>query len=179
MTNATYAAGHTALLIVDPYNDFMSEGGKLYNAIKPTADESGLFDNLRKIIPAFRSAGVQVFIVPHHRSRPDDFAGWQHVNMFQKTGIPTQAFAEGTWGGEFNAEFGPREGDGSSKNTGRRADSRTPIWMHSSSSTAFRRSFWSAWLPTAASSPPRDSAWRSATTSRWCPMRLPRSALMV
>jgi nicotinamidase-related amidase len=111
MTNATYAAGHTALLIVDPYNDFMSEGGKLYNAIKPTADESGLFDNLRKIIPAFRAAGVQVFIVPHHRSRPDDFAGWQHVHMFQRKGIPTQAFAEGTWGGEFNAEFGPREGD--------------------------------------------------------------------
>ena len=101
----TYVAERTGLLIVDPYNDFMSEGAKLYNAIKPTADESGLFDNLRKIIPAFRSAGVQVFIVPHHRSRPDDFAGWQHVNMFQKEGIPTQAFAEGTWGGEFNAEF--------------------------------------------------------------------------
>jgi hypothetical protein len=55
MTNVTYAAGHTALLIVDPYNDFLSEGGKLYNAIKSTADESGLFDNLRKIIPAFRA----------------------------------------------------------------------------------------------------------------------------
>jgi hypothetical protein len=29
----------------------MSDGGKLYNAIKPTADASGMFDNLRKIIP--------------------------------------------------------------------------------------------------------------------------------
>jgi nicotinamidase-related amidase len=25
-----YEAGTTALLLVDPYNDFMSEGGKLY-----------------------------------------------------------------------------------------------------------------------------------------------------
>jgi nicotinamidase-related amidase len=109
--SSTYIANRTALLIVDPYNDFMTEGGKLYNAIKPTADTSGLFDNLRKIIPAIRSAGIQVFIVPHHRSCEGDFHGWHNVNMFQKAGIPTQAFAVGTWGGEFNPEFGPKDGD--------------------------------------------------------------------
>jgi len=111
MNNAIYSAADTALLIVDPYNDFMSEGGKLFEAIKPTADESGLFDNLRKIIPAFRAAGVKVFIVPHHRSRPDDFSGWDHPNMFQQANVAKQAFGEGTWGGEFNPEFGPKEGD--------------------------------------------------------------------
>ncbi|MFS2153892.1 hypothetical protein [Rhizobium sp. Rhizsp42] len=55
MTSPAYKADGTALLIVDPYNDFMSEGGKLYEAIKPTADQSGLFDNLRQIIPAVRA----------------------------------------------------------------------------------------------------------------------------
>jgi nicotinamidase-related amidase len=49
--------------------------------------------------------------VPHHRSRPDDFHNWQHINMFQKAGLPTKAFEVGTWGGEFNPEFGPQEGD--------------------------------------------------------------------
>jgi hypothetical protein len=29
MTTTTYAADRTALLIGDPYNDFMSEGGKM------------------------------------------------------------------------------------------------------------------------------------------------------
>jgi nicotinamidase-related amidase len=108
---ATYSAERTGLLIVDPYNDFMSEGGKLFNAIKATADASGMFDNLRKIIPAARSAGIQVFIVPHHRSHHGDFDGWQHINMFQKAGLPTKAFEVGSWGGEFNAEFGPQPGD--------------------------------------------------------------------
>jgi hypothetical protein len=28
MATSTYAADRTALLIVDPYNDFVSEGGK-------------------------------------------------------------------------------------------------------------------------------------------------------
>jgi nicotinamidase-related amidase len=31
--------------------------------------------------------------------------------MFQKAGLPTKAFEVGTWGGEFNPEFGPRDGD--------------------------------------------------------------------
>lgn len=108
---ATYLPDQTGLLIVDPYNDFMSEGGKLYEAIKPTADASGMFDNLRKIIPAIRAAGIQVFIVPHHRSHEGDFDGWQHINMFQKAGLPTKAFEVGSWGGEFNPEFGPKPGD--------------------------------------------------------------------
>jgi nicotinamidase-related amidase len=34
MSTTTYAADRTALLIVDPYNDFMSEGGKFYEATK-------------------------------------------------------------------------------------------------------------------------------------------------
>ena len=108
-----YAATRTALLIVDPYNDFMSEGGKLFNAIKETADTSGLFANLRRIIPAVRAAGIQVVIVPHHRSHThgDDYAGWQHTNMFQAQNLPMKAFEVDTWGGAFNAEFGPQPGD--------------------------------------------------------------------
>jgi nicotinamidase-related amidase len=111
MTSHHYPADRTALLVVDPYNDFMSEGGKLYEAIKPTADASGLFDNLRRIIPTVRSLGIQIFVLPHHRSHEGDFDGWQHMTPFQKNGVPLQAFAVGSWGGEFNSEFGPQAGD--------------------------------------------------------------------
>jgi nicotinamidase-related amidase len=102
MADGTYTAHRTALLVVDPYNDFMTEGGKLFNAIKETADASGTFGNLRKILPKVRSANIQVFILPHHRSHPHDFDNWQHINMFQKAGLPTKAFEVGTWGGEFS-----------------------------------------------------------------------------
>lgn len=113
MPQSNYPADRTALLVVDPYNDFLSEGGKLHDAIQATAAASGLYENLRKIIPAIRAAGIQVVIVPHHRAHPDgtDYNGWQHVNMFQKQNLPVKAFEVGTWGGEFNAEFGPRPGD--------------------------------------------------------------------
>jgi len=45
MTTNTFAAGRTALLIVEPYNDFMGEGGKFYEATKVTAEAAGFYDN--------------------------------------------------------------------------------------------------------------------------------------
>jgi len=47
-TTCAYAADRTALLIVDPYNDFMSEGGKFYEATKGTAEAVGFYDDMRK-----------------------------------------------------------------------------------------------------------------------------------
>jgi pimeloyl-ACP methyl ester carboxylesterase/nicotinamidase-related amidase len=111
MTTTTYAADGTAFLIVDPYNDFMSEGGKLYERTKETAEAVGFYDNMRKLIPAIRAAGIQVVIVPHHRWRQSDYKGWNHINPSQVRTNQAQGFAAGSWGGEFHPEFGPRDGD--------------------------------------------------------------------
>jgi nicotinamidase-related amidase len=111
MTTTTYDADRTALLIVDPYNDFMSQGGKLYEATRETAEAVGLYDNMRKLIPAIRAARIQVVTVPHHRWREGDYKGWKHMNPAQVRVNQAQAFAAGSWGGEFHPEFGPHHGD--------------------------------------------------------------------
>jgi hypothetical protein len=54
MTSPTYTADRTAVLIVDPYNDFMSEGGKFYEATREMAEAVGFYDNMRKLIPGMR-----------------------------------------------------------------------------------------------------------------------------
>jgi hypothetical protein len=38
MTKITYDTQLTALLVIDPYNDFMSEGGKLWDRLKRVAE---------------------------------------------------------------------------------------------------------------------------------------------
>jgi nicotinamidase-related amidase len=75
MTATTSKAEDTALLIVDPYNDFMSKGGKLYERTKETAEAVGFYQNMRKLIPAVRAEHIQVIIVPHHRWRESDYKG--------------------------------------------------------------------------------------------------------
>ena len=52
-----YDARKTALLFIDPYNDFLSEGGKVWPAIQAVAEEVHLLDNLRAIQSAARAAG--------------------------------------------------------------------------------------------------------------------------
>jgi nicotinamidase-related amidase len=57
----TYDPKTTALLLIDPYNDFLSEGGKLWPRAKPIAEEVGLLDNLRTIMRTAREAGLGIF----------------------------------------------------------------------------------------------------------------------
>ncbi len=38
MNKVTYEKESTTLLVIDPYNDFVSEGGKLWNRVKAVAE---------------------------------------------------------------------------------------------------------------------------------------------
>jgi nicotinamidase-related amidase len=111
MSTATYEPSRTALLVVDPYNDFMTEGGKLYDVTKGSADSVGFYQNMRKLLPAVRATGMQVITVPHHQAHKDDFDGWRNVNALQQQGKDLMAFEAGSWGAQWHPEFGPRPGD--------------------------------------------------------------------
>ncbi len=111
MTDSTYTKERTALLFVDPYNDFLSEGGKLWPRVEGVAEEIGLLNNLRKITAAARQAGVRIFFVPHYRWEPGDYDGWDHPNPSQIATGQRQTFAKGSWGGDWHPDFAPQEGD--------------------------------------------------------------------
>lgn len=106
-----YQPDQTALLFIDPYNDFLSEGGKLWPQVSDVAASVNLHNNLRAIIVAIREAGVAVFIVPHHHAEPHDFEGWQNPTPYQMAAHKVQVFAKGSWGGEFREEYAPQPGD--------------------------------------------------------------------
>jgi len=145
MSTTTYAADHTALLIVDPYNDFMSEGGKFYEATKETAETVGFYDNMpKKLILAIQAARIQAVIVPHHRWREGDYVGWKHLNPTQVRANQSHGFAAGSWGGEFHPEFAPRDGDVVVHEHWGRAASPIPISTPNSNSGGSRKSCSSA-----------------------------------
>lgn len=107
-----YSADRTALLLVDPYNDFLAEGGKLWPLIAAVATRVSLHTRLRAIVAAARSAGISILIVPHHRAEAGDFSGWDHPTPYQLAGAEAQAFAKDTWGGQWHEDFVPQLGDG-------------------------------------------------------------------
>jgi nicotinamidase-related amidase len=111
MSLPAYPKDRTALLFVDPYNDFLAEKGKIWPRVSAVANEVKLHDNLRSVSKAARAAGLAVFIVPHHRSEPDDFDTWDHPTPYQLKSKAGQVFAKGEWGGEWHPDFAPQAGD--------------------------------------------------------------------
>ena len=112
MTEATtYDPKTTAVLCVDFYNDFLSEGGKLWPWVREIAEEVGLLDNLRSIVRTAREAGISVYHVPHHRWEPGLYANWKYPSPYQLGGVELQIFAKGTWGGTFHDDFQVQPGD--------------------------------------------------------------------
>ena len=110
VTNA-YPQDRTALLLVDPYNDFLSEGGKFWPMVGAVANEVGLIANLQSVVAAARAARLPIVFVPHRRSEPGDYRSWDHPNPYQLATSDMQPFAKGTWGGEWRPEFVPQPGD--------------------------------------------------------------------
>jgi len=96
MSGHQYERRRTALLLVDPYNDFLSEGGKIWPMVKGVADEVGLLDHLRAVVAGARSAGIKVFFVPHRRWEPGEYEGWDRVNPSQRQVQQLQPFAKDT-----------------------------------------------------------------------------------
>lgn len=111
MSEVRYVPSRTALLLVDPYNDFLSDGGKVWPMVKEIAEKVDLLDHLRAVVAGARSASVKVFFVPHRRWEPGDYEGWEHVNPSQRQVQQLQPFAKDTWGGEWHPDFVPQSGD--------------------------------------------------------------------
>src|ERR1700682_4672958 len=59
----------TGLLVVDPYNDFISERGILWPLIKEIAEAVQCVPNMLAVLLAARAAGIRVISAPHsHRT---------------------------------------------------------------------------------------------------------------
>jgi len=106
-----YPAETTAVILVDPYNDFVSEGGKIYQNIKQTADSVNLVENLVKLVEGARSKGIPVFYAMHLEWEPGIREDWQFQHITQERQGQFQVFAKGTWGAEIHPALVPQEGD--------------------------------------------------------------------
>jgi nicotinamidase-related amidase len=111
MTDLSYDPSITGLLVVDPYNDFISEGGKIWPRIQAVAEANNCVPHMEQILKAARAAKLRVFFAMHHRLREGDYENWKYIAPIQKMAWKRKSFEFGTWGGEFRAEFVPAAGE--------------------------------------------------------------------
>src|SRR5262245_41061058 len=111
MRHDKYDTGAMALLVIDPYNDFISEGGKIWPRISAVAEANHCVEHMAEVLQAARKIGLRVFYALHRRYRPGDYGGWTSIAPVQKSAWSSKAFEYGTWGGEIRREFEPQPGD--------------------------------------------------------------------
>jgi len=107
----TYEKEITALVVIDPYNDFISEGGKVWDRLKGVAEANHCVAHMLHVLDAARKAGLRVFYALHHRYRPGDYETWKYIAPIQKAAWLHKTFQYGTWGGEIRVEFEPQSGE--------------------------------------------------------------------
>lgn len=111
MTTDTYDRATTGLLVVDPYNDFISTGGKIWDRIRAVAEANDCVPHMLQVLNAARKAGIRVFYAMHHRYRPGDYETWTYIAPIQRRAWKSRSFEYGTWGGEFHPGFEPLPGE--------------------------------------------------------------------
>ncbi|RDE25290.1 cysteine hydrolase [Motiliproteus coralliicola] len=73
----------TALLITDPQNDFLREGGAAYELVKDNLKQLGTIDNIGSLFQAAKDVDLAVFVSPHWYFPHDDH--WQYRGALQQT----------------------------------------------------------------------------------------------
>jgi nicotinamidase-related amidase len=102
----------TALLVIDPVNDFLSEGGAGWELTKTTVKKNDVIGNLKRVIEESRGRGISVLFGPMAYTE-EDYADEQ---LQRKSGInrlmfERKMFLAGSWGADFHPDLQPLEQD--------------------------------------------------------------------
>jgi ureidoacrylate peracid hydrolase len=111
MAHAEFEKEITALLVIDPYNDFISEGGKVWDRLKAVAEANQCVPHMVQVLETARKAEIRVFYALHRRYRPGDYETWKYIAPIQRAAWKRKTFEHGTWGGEIRPELRPSPGD--------------------------------------------------------------------
>ncbi len=105
-----FAPQRTALLVIDPVNDFLSEGGAGWAMTKTTVQLHDTVANIRRAIAGARERGVPVLFGPMAYTEED----YAEHELHRRSGInrimfERAMFIAGSWGADFHPELRPHE----------------------------------------------------------------------
>jgi nicotinamidase-related amidase len=116
----TLIAEKTAIVLIEPQNDFLSPGGTMYAHIADQLAERHTIAKLQALLPAARGKGIKIMFVPFHafdsgfpelkRGGPA-VEGLRGIEMDMEADWGTGAWVRGTPGPEIISELTPEPGD--------------------------------------------------------------------
>jgi ureidoacrylate peracid hydrolase len=107
---AGFVPEHTALLVIDPVNDFLSEGGADWDMTRSTVEKHDVVGHLKQAIEGARQRGITVLFGPMAYTAED----YENEELQRRSGInrmmfERKMFLAGSWGADFHPGLRPRE----------------------------------------------------------------------
>ena len=113
-------AQHTALVVTDPQNDFLSPDGVTWGLVGESVTANGTVENIEQLLATAKRTGLPVFVSPHYYYPSDH--GWEFggavetmmhaINMFDRQGALTMDGFDGS-GADWLERYKPYLEDGS------------------------------------------------------------------
>jgi hypothetical protein len=102
----------TAIIITDPYNDFLHPKGKLYGMLAESLAEKDTHKHLKELVDAARAHHIPIYYGLHQQHKPGFLVGWKHATKLQESQAQSTVFAEGSWGVEIYEGLEPQVSNG-------------------------------------------------------------------
>src|SRR5262249_42893182 len=81
----------TAVVIIDPQNDVLSEKGNSWGVLGASVTENRTVENIERLFKAAKTNGYEVLISPHY-FYPTDY-GWTHAGPLESDEVQAHTFA--------------------------------------------------------------------------------------
>ncbi|MDP8937858.1 MAG: cysteine hydrolase [Actinomycetota bacterium] len=107
---SSYVPEHSALLVIDPVNDFLSEGGADWDMARTTVEKHDVVGHLKQAIEGARQQGIPVLFAPMAYTAED----YENEELQRRSGINRMMFEKkmflaGSWGADFHPVLRPND----------------------------------------------------------------------
>ncbi|ETI21029.1 hypothetical protein G647_07372 [Cladophialophora carrionii CBS 160.54] len=93
-------ANNTAILLIDPYNDFLHPDGKITPGLQESLDKSGTIEALKILVSTAHKHKLPIFYCLHQQTDAYSYRGWHMMNWSNNTVKDKMVFEKGSWGAE-------------------------------------------------------------------------------
>ncbi|KAF7886189.1 hypothetical protein EAF00_010292 [Botryotinia globosa] len=94
-----------AIVLIDPYNDFLHPKGKVYHLLAESIAATNTIAHLQNLVTTARAQKIPIYYGLHQQVKAGFLAGWQHPTVTQQGQRDHKTFEEGSWGLRFMKDW--------------------------------------------------------------------------
>lgn len=102
----------TAIVLIDPYNEFLHSDGKLYPSIADSLAKTDTINNIRAMLDTARQNKIPILYCLHQQTDSDSYKGWKLMNKSLTRIRDNKAFEADTWNTQFFEGMQPDTANG-------------------------------------------------------------------